>query len=94
MVGAVNGTLDTAVYPAVSGVPPKTMMPEVARGGSGRWQAAQPEKCALIVFVVGAVSYNEIRTAHEVAKECDVDVFIGSHEVTSPTAFLSKVAAL
>eukprot|EP00041_Stephanoeca_diplocostata_P028723 m.829878 g.829878 ORF g.829878 m.829878 type:complete len:161 (-) comp23424_c0_seq8:1285-1767(-) len=48
----------------------------------------------LIVFVLGSVGYNEMRTAYEVSQRYGIDVVIGSHNLASPVQFLSQLENL
>ena len=49
----------------------------------------------LIVFVMGGMSYSEIRTAYEVAKEAkDWEVIIGSDHILTPPTFLNNLKNL
>lgn len=48
----------------------------------------------IIVFIVGAISYSEMRVAYEVSKDRGWDVFIGSHAIMNPKEFLENMNKL
>ncbi|XP_028519361.1 syntaxin-binding protein 1 [Exaiptasia diaphana] len=49
----------------------------------------------LIVFVIGGVTYSEVRTAYEVAMaNKDWEVLIGSDCVLTPSSFVEKLSSL
>eukprot|EP00040_Diaphanoeca_grandis_P004508 m.29131 g.29131 ORF g.29131 m.29131 type:complete len:617 (-) comp16045_c0_seq1:47-1897(-) len=45
----------------------------------------------VIIFIPGAISFNEIRTVYEITEQYNVDVLIGSHCVTTPNQFVHKL---
>jgi syntaxin-binding protein 1 len=51
-------------------------------------------KGRVVVFIAGALSYSEIRVAHEVSSQTGWDVVVGSHAIAAPDAFVSKIGKL
>ena len=59
---------------------------------NGTVQKAVPR---LIVFVIGGVTYSELRIASEIANEhSNWDVIIGGSDLITPTMFLENVKYL
>ncbi|KAI7851749.1 Sec1-like protein [Circinella umbellata] len=58
-------------------------------GGQSRASGAK-----LIVFVLGSISYSEIRSVYEVADMYNRDVYIGSTDVMRPTQFVKETGEL
>ncbi|XP_033936910.1 syntaxin-binding protein 3 [Pseudochaenichthys georgianus] len=98
MEDAVENKLDTKEWPHLSESP-------AAWNGSGAVSARQKHKASsqderrtgsrLIVFVVGGMSYSEMRCAYEVTqtvKSCEV--IIGSSHILTPTGLLNDIKAL
>jgi syntaxin-binding protein 1 len=53
-----------------------------------------PRSRRLIVFVLGPVSYNEVRSAHELSAALGREVLVGGTSVVSPEEFLGKLKTL
>uniref|UniRef100_A0A8C9YZH5 Syntaxin binding protein 3 n=1 Tax=Sander lucioperca TaxID=283035 RepID=A0A8C9YZH5_SANLU len=98
MEDAVENKLDTTEWPHQSECP-------AAWNGSGAVSARQKHKASsqddrrtgsrLIIFVVGGISYSEMRCAYEVTqavKSCEV--IIGSSHILTPTGLLNDIKAL
>ncbi|TDH08854.1 hypothetical protein EPR50_G00102140 [Perca flavescens] len=98
MEDAVENKLDTTEWPHQSECP-------AAWNGSGAVSARQKHKASsqddrrtgsrLIIFVVGGISYSEMRCAYEVTqavKSCEV--IIGSSHILTPTGLLDDIKAL
>ncbi|KAK5869558.1 hypothetical protein PBY51_024265 [Eleginops maclovinus] len=98
MEDAMENKLETKEWPHVSESP-------AAWNGSGAVSARQKHKASsqderrtgsrLIVFVVGGMSYSEMRCAYEVTqtvKSCEV--IIGSSHILTPTSLLNDIKAL
>ncbi|XP_072245104.1 syntaxin-binding protein 3 [Leuresthes tenuis] len=98
MEDAVENKLDTREWPHLSECP-------AAWNGSGAVSARQKHKPSaqderrsgsrLIIFVVGGISYSEMRCAYEVTqavKSCEV--IIGSSHILTPTSLLNNIKAL
>ncbi|RVE73602.1 hypothetical protein OJAV_G00033040 [Oryzias javanicus] len=98
MEDAVENKLDTKEWPHLSESP-------AAWNGSGAVSARQKHKPSaqddrrtgsrLIVFVIGGVTYSEMRCAYEVTqavKSCEV--IIGSSHILTPTNLLDNIKAL
>ncbi|KAG7242285.1 hypothetical protein INR49_023960 [Caranx melampygus] len=98
MEDAVENKLDTKDWPHQSECP-------AAWNGSGAVSARQKHKASaqderrggsrLIIFVIGGISYSEMRAAYEVThavKSCEV--IIGSSHILTPTSLLEDIKAL
>ncbi|KAM7409226.1 hypothetical protein PAMA_000946 [Pampus argenteus] len=98
MEDAVENKLDTKEWPHQSECP-------AAWNGSGAVSARQKHKASaqderrtgsrLIIFVIGGISYSEMRSAYEVThavKSCQV--IIGSSHILTPTSLLDDIKAL
>ncbi|XP_077440803.1 syntaxin-binding protein 3 isoform X4 [Vanacampus margaritifer] len=98
MEDAVENKLDTREWPHQSECP-------TAWNGSGAVSARQKHKYSaqderrtgsrLIIFVIGGISYSEMRCAYEVTqtvKSCQV--IIGSSHILTPTSLLDDIKAL
>ncbi|XP_056132096.1 syntaxin-binding protein 3 isoform X2 [Lampris incognitus] len=98
MEDAVENKLDVREWPHQSECP-------AAWNGSGAVSARQKHKASaqderrggsrLIVFIIGGISYSEMRCAYEVTqavKSCEV--IIGSSHVVTPTTLLEDIKAL
>ncbi|XP_029285884.1 syntaxin-binding protein 3 [Cottoperca gobio] len=98
MEDAVENKLDVKEWPHLSESP-------AAWNGSGAISARQKHKASsqderrtgsrLIVFVLGGISYSEMRCAYEVTqavKSCEV--IIGSSHILTPTSLLNDIKAL
>jgi syntaxin-binding protein 1 len=62
-----------------------------ASGGRGDKKSYRPR---LIVFIMGSMSYNEMRCAYEVSRALDWDVYIGSHAIKAPADFIKELEVL
>lgn len=61
-----------------------------ARYGSGL--AGKPrEKRKIIIFVVGGITYSEMRVAYELSKKTNTTVILGSDEILTPSSFLESL---
>ncbi|MED6260047.1 hypothetical protein ATANTOWER_031256 [Ataeniobius toweri] len=98
MEDAVESKLDTREWPHQSECP-------AAWNGSGAVSARQRNKPSsqddrrtgsrLIIFVIGGITYSEMRSAYEVTqavKSCEV--IIGSSHILTPTSLLEDIKAL
>jgi len=45
-----------------------------------------------IVFVLGGITYSEIRSAYEVARECKANLFVGSSSTMTAAKFIRGLA--
>jgi syntaxin-binding protein 1 len=65
-------------------------------GADGLTQPGTPPRTSrrLIIFVIGPISYNEIRAAHEAAAALGRDVIIGGTSVASPDEYLNRLRGL
>ncbi|KAM3620032.1 uncharacterized protein V6R79_017328 [Siganus canaliculatus] len=99
MEDAVENKLDTKEWPHQSECP-------AAWNGSGAVSARQKHKASaqderrsgsrLIIFVIGGLSYSEMRCAYEVtqAVKSSCEVIIGSSHILTPTSLLDDIKAL
>uniref|UniRef100_A0A4W6FA42 Syntaxin binding protein 3 n=1 Tax=Lates calcarifer TaxID=8187 RepID=A0A4W6FA42_LATCA len=98
MEDAVENKLDTREWPHQSECP-------AAWNGSGAVSARQKHKASaqderrtgsrLIIFIIGGISYSEMRSAYEVTqavKSCEV--IIGSSHILTPTSLLDDIKGL
>uniref|UniRef100_A0A3P9LUQ9 Syntaxin binding protein 3 n=1 Tax=Oryzias latipes TaxID=8090 RepID=A0A3P9LUQ9_ORYLA len=98
MEDAVENKLDTKEWPHLSESP-------AAWNGSGAVSARQKHKPSaqderrtgsrLIIFVIGGITYSEMRCAYEVTqavKSCEV--IVGSSHILTPTSLLDDIKAL
>ncbi|KFQ85203.1 Syntaxin-binding protein 3, partial [Phoenicopterus ruber ruber] len=98
MEDAIENKLDSKDWPYCSKCPPTW-------NGSGAVSARQKPKASyqderkssarLIIFVIGGVTYSEMRSAYEVSqayKSCEV--FIGSTHILTPKRLLDEVKSL
>ncbi|KAI9273019.1 Sec1-like protein [Phascolomyces articulosus] len=60
-------------------------------GGGGQSRASGAK---LIVFVLGSLSYSEIRSVYEVADMYNRDVYIGTTDIMRPTKFVEETGQL
>eukprot|EP00051_Salpingoeca_urceolata_P015114 m.193556 g.193556 ORF g.193556 m.193556 type:complete len:640 (-) comp18295_c1_seq1:920-2839(-) len=57
-------------------------------------RAKAEKRQRIIIYIVGSVSLNELRSAYEVSASKEVDVFIGSQATLRPRAFLHALGSL
>ncbi|KAJ3085035.1 vacuolar sorting protein VPS33/slp1 [Quaeritorhiza haematococci] len=50
--------------------------------------------CRLVIFVVGGLSFAEIRAAYEISKELKREIFIGSTHLVTPSQFVDDLKIL
>ena len=55
---------------------------------------AGSDRNRLIIFIPGAIGYNEIRTAYELSDQYGIDVVIGSHVIMTPAQFVDTLETL
>jgi syntaxin-binding protein 1 len=81
-----------------------------ATAGTGTWAArrggdslgldglrlggAGPRARRLVIFILGPISYTEVRAAHELSKALGRDVFVGGTSLAPPEEFVAKLKAL
>ncbi|KAM6262624.1 syntaxin-binding protein 3 isoform 1-T1 [Porphyrio hochstetteri] len=98
MEDAIENKLDSKDWPYCSQCPPTW-------NGSGAVSARQKPKASyqeerkrsarLIVFVIGGVTYSEMRCAYEVSQACkSCEVVIGSTHILTPKRLLDEVKSL
>lgn len=97
MEHCIADTLDSAHFPYVGLKRPNAPLVKSARFGN--WDRSDSEKgrnrSRLIIFVVGGMSFSEMRCAYEVttANE-DWEVIIGSTHILTPTTFLEDLGKI
>ncbi|KAI9145008.1 Sec1-like protein [Paraphysoderma sedebokerense] len=103
MEDSVNNTLDTSLYPYLRDNPDMEKDQPKAVGQSLRstkpsWQKKGNEKTdvkgKLIVFILGGVSYSEVRSAYEVTQTSNREVIIGSTHTIVPKKFIDDLMNL
>ncbi|MFH4982627.1 hypothetical protein AB6A40_009336 [Gnathostoma spinigerum] len=101
MEDAIDDKLDVKHFPFLSGrqMNPTYRAPTSAR--YGQWHKERGQIASyragprLIVFVVGGVTYSEMRAAYEVTKDKKPwEIIIGSDQIITPTSFLDNLRGL
>eukprot|EP01103_Thecamoeba_quadrilineata_P010884 TRINITY_DN2471_c0_g1_i2.p1 TRINITY_DN2471_c0_g1~~TRINITY_DN2471_c0_g1_i2.p1 ORF type:complete len:442 (-),score=90.41 TRINITY_DN2471_c0_g1_i2:42-1367(-) len=54
----------------------------------------KPSKGQIIVFVIGGITYSEIRSVYETMKATQYDIYLGSESIISPQEFLLNLKLL
>ena len=93
----LEGTLDESEYPGVdaprlsksgTGFFGKSAAPATGKNAAAQWGLvsanADDLKGRLIIFVVGGVTLNEVRTTEELAARFGADIFLGGSTVLTP----------
>lgn len=57
-------------------------------------EASNPSAQRLIVFMVGGVTYSEMRTAYQVGKRNNAEVYLGSSHVFTPNAYMDALRVM
>ncbi|ORX62335.1 Sec1-like protein [Hesseltinella vesiculosa] len=82
-----------AVTNQLSGVSLRTTRPTYrAKSGSGDGKRSSGSK--LIVFVIGGMTYSEIRSTYEMADLYNRDIYIGTTELLRPTKYVENLSQL
>jgi len=92
------GTLSNVKFPYF-GKPPKSTGPSwqfKVSGRSLRNPTSRPavEKMRVVVFVLGGISYSEIRQCYLLSKDLNLDIYIGSSHVMSPNGYVKLLKDL
>jgi syntaxin-binding protein 1 len=74
-----------------TGAGPKHKWADNRKGAAKEELAVQPR---VILFVIGGMTYSEMRVAYEVAAATNHDIFIGSTDTITPSSFLKWVGDL
>lgn len=96
MEQCIDDTLDPGHFP-FAGVPLKrenAAVAKSARFGNRDRKVAEKfiQRTRLIIFIVGGMSFSEMRCAHEVTRAYeDWEVIIGSTHIVTPTTFLKDL---
>ncbi|CAJ0568240.1 unnamed protein product, partial [Mesorhabditis spiculigera] len=96
---ALDETMDQNVYPHLPGkrVSISSQVPMSAR--YGQWHKKKPDNALssgprLIVYIIGGMTYSEMRTVYEVSRERNCSILIGSDQIITPDSFLNELAAM
>ncbi|OZJ04359.1 hypothetical protein BZG36_03209 [Bifiguratus adelaidae] len=106
--GHISNTVDPAVYPytrpedneqAEKDREDAAKIPVSLRSTKPKWGqkagASGPRMGAkVIVFVIGGMSFSEIRSVYEIANAQNRDVYIGSSHIVTPTHFMEDMKDL
>lgn len=101
MEDAIDDKLDSRHFPFLSGrqANPSYRAPTSAR--YGQWHKERGHQSSfrsgprLIIFIVGGVTFSEMRAAYEVTKDKKPwEVIIGSDQILTPTSFLENLRIL
>jgi len=92
------GNLSNVKFPFF-GKTPKAIVPSwqfKASGRSLRSSKAKPavEKMRIVVFVLGGISYSEIRQCYLLSKDLNLDIFIGSSHLMNPNGYVELLKNL
>ncbi|GMT32546.1 hypothetical protein PFISCL1PPCAC_23843 [Pristionchus fissidentatus] len=98
---ACDDKLDTKQFPFLTGKPASQAYSGASSARYGQWSKEKGQQQAfrsgprLIIFIVGGVTYSEMRAAYEVTKaKKSWEIIIGSDHILTPTRFLSNLRSL
>ncbi|KAJ1673284.1 syntaxin binding protein 1, partial [Spiromyces aspiralis] len=80
----------TTSIPSVTG--PRAAPSRESAGMSERITTPRPPR--VIIFVVGGVTFSEIRAAHEISQKYECEVLVGSTHLLTPAEYLDGVSTL
>ncbi len=102
---AINGKLSDALFPYVKDKPViDGQDDDLGNGGSLRNQkhraawskntTSSAPRQRIFLFVSGGITYSEMRSAYELEKQYDRDVYYGGSEIINPEGFINSVYGL
>lgn len=57
-------------------------------------EMSNPSAQRMLVFMVGGITYSEMRTAYEVGKRNNTEVYLGSSHVFTPTSYMEALRVM
>ncbi|KAJ2686059.1 syntaxin binding protein 1 [Coemansia spiralis] len=60
----------------------------------GQARSKQQARARVILFVIGGVTYSEVRAAEEISAKYNREVIVGSTHIVEPSAYLKEVSSL
>lgn len=98
MEDAMDEKLDTKQYPYLTEPTKKSSHLVATSARFGNWNKSQTvvkNRPRLIIFIIGGVTYSEMRCAYEAAEKCNTwEVILGSSHITTPEIFLSDLKSI
>lgn len=92
LIDEINGKINDDLFPYVE-APPSNASP-ILRKNKPSWASRKKEKTfgpRLIVFVLGGMSFNEMRSAYEVMNTFNREIIIGASCILSPYDFVNVI---
>ncbi|KAF8787883.1 Syntaxin-binding protein 1 like protein [Argiope bruennichi] len=91
---AIDGTLSKDLYPFLDNEKGQQLTP-VERTGYWCVDKKNEKASRLFVFIVGGVTYSEMRCAYEVMKKyTGWEIFVGGDDIITPNSFIEKLQEL
>jgi syntaxin-binding protein 1 len=98
MEDCVDEKLDQKHFPYLANRSSQTSYSVATSARYGNWNKSQPvirNVPRLIIFIVGGMSYSEMRCAYEVTNACkNWEIVIGSSHILTPEGFLRDLGDL
>uniref|UniRef100_A0A0N5AZJ2 Syntaxin binding protein 1a n=1 Tax=Syphacia muris TaxID=451379 RepID=A0A0N5AZJ2_9BILA len=101
MEDAIDDKLDIRHFPFLSGRQTNSSYRAPTSARYGQWHKERGHQSSfrsgprLIIFIVGGVTFSEMRAAYEVTKDKKIwEVIIGSDQILTPTSFLQNLRIL
>jgi len=83
-----KGILSVSEFPYFGKTPSDIDWKYSRRGKSLRSAKSQKDKKRIIVFVLGGISYSEIRQCYLLSQEFNLDMYIGSSHIMTPKQYV------